>query len=227
MTTPWGKGEAGKESKDLSLVFKTGFLKRHELSTSHTAAVCQMLLIDGAPAAPPANDFRTLLQSLQAGNPQKNNHGATYSDKYALMTWSLHEALLDMERQYNLSFPRQVQSTQFSRKPGYAGQEVTDIKVVDVVQGGMTNWSLRLLPMVDLSLWKCSDRNWRLSLPAPCSRNFIAWRMKSTWTKSSFTSVVTTMIGLGYKNCWHVLDLLNQQQTKRYWPHSFLMIRRI
>ena len=98
MTTPWGTGEAGKESKDLASVFKSGYLKRHETSSAHRAAVCKMLLIDDAPGAPPADDFRSLLQSLQAGKPQKSSHGATYSDKCALMTWALHETLLDMER---------------------------------------------------------------------------------------------------------------------------------
>ena len=98
MTTPWAKGEAGKESKDLASVFKTGYLKRHEESSAHRAAVCKMLLIDDAPGAPPADDFKSLLQSLQAGKPQKSSHGASYSDKYSLMTWALHETLLGMER---------------------------------------------------------------------------------------------------------------------------------
>ena len=98
MTTPWAKGEGGKESKDLSRVFKSGYLKRHETSSGHKAAVCQMLLLDDSPGAPPADEFRTLLLNLQAGRSRINCHGSYYSDKVALMTWVLHEALLDMER---------------------------------------------------------------------------------------------------------------------------------
>ena len=100
LTTPWGRGEAGKESKDLGGLFKSAYCKRHEKSTAHRTAVRMMLLVDDAPAAPSAMDFRTLLQSLQSGKAMREIHGSSYSDKTALMTWVLNETLLEKERDY-------------------------------------------------------------------------------------------------------------------------------
>lgn len=59
--------------------------------------------------------------------------------------WQPSATHYDTNQEYSLTLPRQIQSTQFSRKQGYAGQDIMDVKVVEVVQGGMSNWSLRLL----------------------------------------------------------------------------------
>ena len=38
-----------------------------------------------------------------------------------------------------------MESTQFSRRQNLAGQEITQVKLVDVVQSGSGNWGLRLV----------------------------------------------------------------------------------
>ena len=98
LETPWAKGLAGKESKDVSSVLKTHFIKRHEESGQHVAAVRKMLQVDEASGAPPTEDFMSLLGKLQEGKPLSERQSCSWSDKKALMTWALHETLLEMER---------------------------------------------------------------------------------------------------------------------------------
>ena len=98
LKTPWGQGTAGKTAKDLNAVFKTSFLKRHEKSSSHVAAVSQMLDVDEAPGAPTATEFREMWKELQDGTSQTKWHGASWSDKCGLMAWALHESILRLEQ---------------------------------------------------------------------------------------------------------------------------------
>ena len=98
LQTPWAKGTAGRSAKDLGAVFKTSFFKRHETSSSHVAAVNQMLDLDEAPGAPTAAEFKEMWKELQDGTSQRKLHGASWSDKFGLMSWALYESILRMEQ---------------------------------------------------------------------------------------------------------------------------------
>ena len=98
LETPWAKGTVGQEAKDFSVTLKSHCMKRHEESSQHISAVRKMLQIDEASGAPPAEDFKALLGSLQAGKPLSERQSSSWSDKKALMTWVLNESLLEMER---------------------------------------------------------------------------------------------------------------------------------
>jgi hypothetical protein len=60
-------------------------------------------------------------------------------------TWNGTATHWDTNTEYGLNFPKRVEATQFSRRQNLAGQEITQVKPVDVVQSGLSNWGLRLV----------------------------------------------------------------------------------
>ena len=59
--------------------------------------------------------------------------------------WNETSTHWDTRTEYGLNFPKRVESTQFSRKQGLAGQDITEVKVIDLIQSGLSNWGLRLV----------------------------------------------------------------------------------
>lgn len=59
--------------------------------------------------------------------------------------WNPSSSHFDTNQVYGLSFPRQVESTQWSRKFKVAGFAIADIKLVQMMTNGLQNWGLRLL----------------------------------------------------------------------------------
>ena len=53
-------------------------------------------------------------------------------------TWNGTATHWDTNTEYGLNFPKRVEATQFSRRQNLAGQEITQVKLVDVAQ---TAWS--------------------------------------------------------------------------------------
>ena len=60
-------------------------------------------------------------------------------------TWKSSSSHYDVNQVYGLSLPRTVESTQWSHKANLVGVPVDQVKVVDVIPGGMSNWGLRLI----------------------------------------------------------------------------------
>ena len=59
--------------------------------------------------------------------------------------WNETSTHWDARTEYGLNFPKRVESTQFSRKQGLAGQDITEVKVIDLIQSDLSNWGLRLV----------------------------------------------------------------------------------
>ena len=60
-------------------------------------------------------------------------------------TWKSSSSHYDVKQVYGLSLLRTVESTQWSRKANLVGVPVDQVKVVDVIPGGLSNWGLRLI----------------------------------------------------------------------------------
>ena len=60
-------------------------------------------------------------------------------------SWNSSDTHWDTKTEYGLNLPKRVESTQFSRRQNLAGQEISQIKLIDVVQSGISNWGLRLV----------------------------------------------------------------------------------
>ena len=60
-------------------------------------------------------------------------------------SWNSSDTHWDKKTEYGLNLPKRVESTQFSRRQNLAGQEISQIKLIDVVQSGISNWGLRLV----------------------------------------------------------------------------------
>eukprot|EP00435_Cladocopium_sp_Y103_P057003 s172_g19.t1 len=59
--------------------------------------------------------------------------------------WQSTNSHYDTTISYGLSFPRQIESTQWSRKVGLVGQELSSVRVIDVIPNGIANYGMRLL----------------------------------------------------------------------------------
>ena len=87
----WSDGTAGSDVKDLRLWFVT----KHAKSKSHVQAVKQMLKVNAGPAGAPAlSEFEDVLDQLQSGSSLRGTSKSSFSDKVALIAWSLQEAAL-------------------------------------------------------------------------------------------------------------------------------------
>lgn len=60
-------------------------------------------------------------------------------------SWQSTRTHYDTKTEYGLTFPRHVESTNFSRKNNTAGIPISDVKLVDIVSNGLENWALRLV----------------------------------------------------------------------------------
>ena len=60
-------------------------------------------------------------------------------------SWAGSSSHWDTKTEHGLNFPKRVESTQFSRRQKLAGQEISQVKLVDVIQSGISNWGLRLV----------------------------------------------------------------------------------
>ena len=94
-TSPWGSGEACQSN------WRTWFLHRHHQAPSHKKAVLKLLEVDDhCLVAPPLEEFEAMLQGVADGVSQRKMRGNdSYSDKTALMIWSLAEAIQEDTRQ--------------------------------------------------------------------------------------------------------------------------------
>ena len=60
-------------------------------------------------------------------------------------SWQSSSTHFDTQLVYGLNLPRTVESTQWSRKAQIAGAPVEQVKLVDVMYGGLQNWGLRII----------------------------------------------------------------------------------
>ena len=87
----WADGTAGHDVKDLRLWFVT----KHAKSKSHVQAVKQMLKVNSEPVGAPAlSEFEDILEKLQSGSSLRATCKSSFSDKVALIAWTLQEAVL-------------------------------------------------------------------------------------------------------------------------------------
>ena len=54
---------------------------------------------------------------------------------------------IDKSLVFGLALPRQIIATDWTQKKGIAGQDVQEVRLVDVIYGGLSNWVLRHLGM--------------------------------------------------------------------------------
>ncbi|CAJ1400606.1 unnamed protein product [Effrenium voratum] len=85
--------------------FRAWFLHKHQESHNHVHAVKQMLCIGdggGAGEAMALSEFEALLKNLQGGRSQRgcSSFEGQCSDKTSLMTWCLHEAITQADRDF-------------------------------------------------------------------------------------------------------------------------------
>eukprot|EP00438_Fugacium_kawagutii_P027421 Skav217147 [mRNA] locus=scaffold2621:2863:6211:+ [translate_table: standard] len=97
---PWCDGTAGVHVKDLRM----WFVSKHAGSKAHVAAVKKMVGFQENIGAPSISEFEDILKKLQKGASQRSLSGdASYSDKTALIAWSLQEAVLNEVRDHLLN----------------------------------------------------------------------------------------------------------------------------
>ena len=60
-------------------------------------------------------------------------------------SWHPSSSHFDTNKEYGLTLPREVESTQWSRKSQIAGTPVDEIRLVDVIPKGIQNYGVRLL----------------------------------------------------------------------------------
>ena len=60
-------------------------------------------------------------------------------------TWRSSPTEYDTNREYGLNLPRQVVSNKFTRDLQIDGMDIFDIRLAQVMTGGLTNWGLRSL----------------------------------------------------------------------------------
>ena len=78
-------------------------------------------------------------------SPRERSSAGHTSRFEAPSSWNETSTHWDTRTEYGLNFPKRVESTQFSRKQGLAGQDITEVKVIDLIQSGLSNWGLRLV----------------------------------------------------------------------------------
>ena len=78
-------------------------------------------------------------------SPRERSSAGHTSRFEAPSGWNETSTHWDTRTEYGLNFPKRVESTQFSRKLGLAGQDITEVKVIDLIQSGLSNWGLRLV----------------------------------------------------------------------------------
>ena len=83
-------------------------------------------------------------------------------------TWTCTSTHWDTKTEYGLNFPKRVEATQFSRRQNLAGQEITQIKLIDVVQSGLNNWGLWLVANGRFVSCDFFGIGWRLPLLLCC-----------------------------------------------------------
>ena len=59
--------------------------------------------------------------------------------------WQSTSSHYDTSVLYGLSLPRHIESTQWSRKVGLMGQDLSSVRVIDVIPNGIANYGMRLL----------------------------------------------------------------------------------
>ena len=59
--------------------------------------------------------------------------------------WKSASSHYDTSVLYGLSLPRHIESTQWSRKVGLMGQDLSSVRVIDVIPNGIANYGMRLL----------------------------------------------------------------------------------
>ena len=69
-------------------------------------------------------------------------------------TWRSTPTEYDSGREYGLSLPRQVVSNKFTRDLQIDGMDVFDIRLAQVMTGGLTNWGLRSLANGRHTVWE-------------------------------------------------------------------------
>ena len=89
---------------------------------------------------------RSPRRSPRGDSRYRSDHRRLQTDKFDTpSSWNSSDTHWDTKTEYGLNFPKRVESTQFSRRQNLAGQEITQVKLVDVVQSGISNWGLRLV----------------------------------------------------------------------------------
>jgi hypothetical protein len=84
-------------------------------------------------------------QSRRMSDRSHRNRSPSQDRQDIPSTWKSSSSHYDVNQVYGLSLPRTVESTQWSRKANLVGVPVDQVKVVDVIPGGMSNWGLRLI----------------------------------------------------------------------------------
>ena len=84
-------------------------------------------------------------QSRRMSDRSRRNRSPSQARQDIPNTWQSSRSHYDVNRVYGLSLPRTVESTQWSRKANLVGVPVDQVKVVDVIPGGLSNWGLRLI----------------------------------------------------------------------------------
>ena len=81
-------------------------------------------------------------QSRRMSDRSHRNRSPSQDRQDIPSTWKSSSSHYDVNQVYGLSLPRTVESTQWSRKANLVGVPVDQVKVVDVIPGGMSNWGL-------------------------------------------------------------------------------------
>ena len=69
-------------------------------------------------------------------------------------TWRSSPTEYDTNREYGLNLPRQVVSNKFTRDLQIDGMDIFDIRLAQVMTGGLTNWGLRSLANGRHTVWE-------------------------------------------------------------------------
>ena len=68
--------------------------------------------------------------------------------------WRSSPAEYDTNREYGLNLPRQVVSNKFTRDLQIDGMDIFDVRLAQVMTGGLNNWGLRSLANGRHTVWE-------------------------------------------------------------------------
>ena len=84
-------------------------------------------------------------QSRRMSDRFRRNRSPSQARQEIPHTWKSSHSHYDVKQVCDRSLPRTVESTQCSRKANLVGVPVDQVKVEDVIPGGLSNWGLRLI----------------------------------------------------------------------------------
>lgn len=106
--------------------------------------------VQAFPPAPPVLPVLPAFPAFPRRSPPSKDSWAKEGDQSSTQVPESFQSdvmYIDKSLVFGLPLPRQIIATDWTQKKGIAGQEVQEVRLVDVIYGGLSNWVLRHLGM--------------------------------------------------------------------------------